>query len=91
MASACGTEERSDDDERDDEPLMECTDAGSVPTEIGVLRSDADVEITRVKAFKCGCRMLSKKSGREDASCYSQFSADEVMSMRMETAELLEG
>jgi len=40
---------------------MECTDAGSVPTDIGVLRSDADVEITRVKAFKCGCRMLSKK------------------------------
>ena len=91
VASASGTEERSDHDDSDDEPLVGCTDAGSVPADIGVFGSDVDVEKKRVQSFKCGCRMLSKKSDRADTRCYSQFSADEVTNTRMEMSELLEG
>lgn len=72
----------------DDEPLLLVATSTSTSTSASAMEvvESVDAEKQKMTNFKCGC-----KRGHQDSSCYQQFPAESVESIRMDMAGLSEG
>ena len=84
--SSSNTAPVNSDDEVDDADLVVIDD--TQPLLVNVDGETEDVEVLKIQAFKCGCKMKTAHGG---TGCIKQFSEDEILNRRLDLNALSNG
>ncbi len=74
------------DDEVDDADLVVIDD--TQPLLVNIAGETEDVEVLKIQAFKCGCKMKTAHGG---TGCIKQYSEDEILNRRLDFNALSNG